>query len=498
MRASDQDRLSASQVSRCWRHIILSSPRLWTEFRCGNVALTQQYLMRSKSFPISVIVDSDSNFQAAIALKSVTDRLRSLTLRLSPSNLSEVVKKLGSPAPSLEHLELSAEPSFDERTHVPIRFLDSSAATLKSLYLNNIDIRLNLLEFPVLTHLTLAATAAWTFDMSQLFHVFASARLLQEVCVKFSGPTTPIPEGQVVQLPRMKKLSFSNTSGKFPERLLSFFDVPSVEKIELDIQLPWGDTRTVPDFLPPKLRNLPHLSKLDSLGLGVSHDHCDIRLSGPNGTMSIRTSHERPKTMESGLQFQSDWFGSLKPESIADVKDLTLLYFHGWLSVSSLLGNMPDGVRSLTMEQHETDVIQGLSPSFSGPPVLPRLESLTFLPRPELMRKHRRLTDMAQKWIFPSLTGMARARDQTGFRLSRVSSDCFTTFPRPDIESLKLYVSCVQLKTAEDSYSSDPIENHQLSSPISPPTITDPRDLTRGGSTRSRQARAKRLRQLNH
>lgn len=471
MRASDQDRLSASQVSRHWRDVIIFSPRLWTEFRCGSVATTQQCLMRSEPLPISVIADSDSNFEAVTALKFATDRLKSLTLRLSPPSFWGGVRALAYQSHSLENLKLYP-PS--EGPYVPEKFLDSSAATLKSLlksqYLNNINVQLKLFEFPVLTHLTFTTNGTWRFDMSQLFHVFTSARLLQEVCVTFFGPTTPIPAGhEVVRLPRMKKLNFSNKSGKFPKRLLSSLHVPSVEKIELDIYLPRKDRRTVPDFLPPKLRDLPHFSKLDSLELGVSQAHCDIRYSGPNGMMSIRSSHHNA---------HSDWFGS----PIADVKDLTLLCCYGRLDFLKFLGTM-DRVESLAIKQHETtcSVIQELgSMSIAGSFLFPRLESLTFLPS-ELMRKHQHLTDVAPSSIFPGLTAMARARDKAGFRISKVSSECSTTFSRSDVESLKPYVTCVQLKTAdlEQSHSSDPLGNppplnHPLSQP--PLIIADPRD----------------------
>lgn len=452
MRGLERDLLSASHVCRHWRHTLMSSPRLWTKFQCVDVSRTLQYLVRSEPVPINVIADFDSDIQAVIVLKSVTDRFGSLTLRLQPSDLLQVFRHFVNPASALERLEISAMPHRGGgptfRPTIPETFLGGSTPALKSLLLNGVNTKLNFSKFPALVHLTLV-TNVQIFDMSELFQVFTSAKLLEEVSVKFSGPTTPIPEGQyVIRLPRMKKLSFSNTVGEFPNRLLTLLVMPSVEEVKLDISLPGEDRRAMRDFLPARLRNFPHLLKADSLKLDVPHAHCNIQLGGLGGVVAIHAL--RSGSREQNDNFQSHWLNSIEPMSIADVKDLTLRSYHPeepldrcpvFKSLKTL-----DGLRSLVVERcHSGIVIEALSPNRIRGVLFPHLESLTF----QLI--------MEQTTIFPDLTDMARARRKVGFPLRKVSSDLYTTFRLSDVEKLQHYVDCVELNTRMDSRYKEPI-----------------------------------------
>ena len=451
MRALEQDLLTASHVCHRWRSILTSSPRLWTNFQCADVARTLQYLVRSEPVPINVSSDFYSDVQAVIALQPATDRFVSLTLRLRPFDLLKVFLQLSSPAPVLESLKVYVSPLVGGgRTFhpsIPGTFLGGSTPALKTLHLDGINTKLNFSEFPALTHLTFI-TNAHTFDMSELFQVFTSARLLEEVTVEFSGPTTLIPESQgIVQLSRMKKLSFSNTVGKFPERLLSLLDMPSVEGVKLVITLPGGDTRTIRDFLPPRLPNFPHLLKVDNLKLDVPYAHCNVQFGGPSGTISIHAS--RGGGRERNDNFQSHWLDSLGPMSIVDVKDLTLRNYHpqelsAQCPVLKSLRIM-DGLRSLVVERCDNAItIEALSPAKKGGILFPHLESLMF----------QLITEPTT--IFPGLTSMAQARSRAGFPLRKVSSDQSTTFRRSDVEALQCHVDCVQLNMEVSSHTSGP------------------------------------------
>jgi hypothetical protein len=452
MRGLERDLLSASHVCRHWRDTLMSSPHLWTKFQCVDVSRTLQYLVRSKPVPINVIADFDSDIQAVIALKSATDRLGSLTLHLQPFDLLHIFRHLATPAPALERLEVSAMPHRGDgptfRPTIPATFLGGSTPALKSLSLNGINTKLNFSEFPALTHLTLV-TNVQTFDMTELFRVFTSAKLMEEVSVQFSGPTTPIPEGQsAIRLPRMKKLSFSNTVGPFPNRLLASLVMPSVEEVKLDISLLGEDTRTMQDFLPAQLWSFPHLLNADNLKLDVPHAHCNTQFGGPGGVVSIHALRSGNREQKDG--FQSHWLNSIEPMSIADVKDLTLRSYHPeepldrcpvFKSLKTL-----DGLRSLVVERcNNTVVIEALSPNRNGGILFPHLESLTF----QLI--------MEPTMIFPDLTEMARARGEAGFPLKRVSSDQYTTFRLSDVNRLQRHVDHVELNTRTDSRYKEPI-----------------------------------------
>ena len=451
MRGLERDLLAASHVCRHWRDTLISSPRLWAKFQCADVARTLQYLTRSQPVPINVTADFDSDIQAIIALKSVTDRFGSLTLRLQPFDLLQIFRHFATPAPALEHLEVSAAPHRRDgptfRPTIPATFLGGSTPALKSLLLNGVNTKLIFSEFPALTRLTVV-TNVQIFDMSELFQVFTTARLLEEVSVQFSGPTTPIPERQdVIRLPCMKKLSFSNTVGEFPKHLLALLIMPVVEEVKLDISLPGEDTRTIRDFLPAQLRNFPHLLKVDNLKLDVPHAHCNTQFSGPGGVVSIHALSSGNREQNSG--FQSRWLKSFEPMSITDVKDLTLrsYYPEESLDLSPVFKSFKvlDGLRSLVVEKcNNVVIIEALSPGKKGSILFPHLESLVF----QLI--------MEPTTIFPGLTDMARARRQAGFPLSKISSDRYATFRLSDAEKLQRHVDHVELNTRMDSQFREP------------------------------------------
>ena len=451
MRVSERDLLAASCVCRRWRATLVASPRLWTKFQCADMAQTLQYLERSVPVPINVTADFYSDVQAVIALKSATHRFRSLTLRLRSFDLVRVFHQLVTPAPALERLEVHATSHLGDgppvHPSIPSSFLGGCMPALKSLHLNGINSRLDLSGFPSLTRLTLIANAH-IVDMSELFRVFSSAGRLEEVSVDFSGPTTPIPESQdVVWLPRMRMVNFSNTVGEFPRRLLPLLHMPSVREVRLDISLPGEDTRVMRDFLPPRLLNFSHLSEADNLTLGVPHAHCNIQFRGPGGIVSVRASRRGNREQKDG--FQSLWLDSLEPMSIADVKHLTLCSYHPKKSldecpVFKLLTTM-DGIRSLVVERcDDTAVIEALSPTAGGSVLFPRLESFMF----------QLITEPTT--VFPDLVDMARARSVFGFPFNTISSDQHTVFHRPDVDSLRRYVDRVQLNTGADFRSGEP------------------------------------------
>lgn len=464
MRASERDLRTALCVCRRWRVTLTSSPRLWTKLQCVDVARTLQYLARSAPVPVNVTADFYSDIQAVTALKFATHRFGSLTLRLRSLDLFNVFRQLTTPAPALERLEVYTTshqedgPTF--HPPIPPSFLGGSTPALKSLHLNGINSKLNFSKFPSLIRLTLV-TSPHTFNTSELFLVFTSAKQLEEVSVEFSGPTTPIPESQgIVQLPQMRMASFTNTAGEFPKRLLSLLDMPSVEEVKLDICLPGEDTRIMRDFLPPLLQNSPHLLEVESLTLGVPHAHCNIRFSGPGGVISVRASRRGNREQNDG--FQTHWLASLEPMSITEVKHLTLCSYHpkslDQCPIFKSLTTM-DGLLSLVVERCDNaTIIEALSPT-GGNILLPRLESLMF----------QLITEPTT--VLPDLVDMARARSQAGFPLNKVSSDQHTPLRRSDVDALRRFVDCVQLNTGADSHSTGP-------SNVPPHNIVTVRDLT--------------------
>ena len=407
----------------------MSSPRLWTDLECIHVGLTLQQLARSEPSPLNVITDHKSTVRAVRALQSGVDRLRSLTLHLRHDDLLEVFPVLSARVPILEHLKVSVDYDLTNmRASIPESFLGSSTPALKSLHLENINTKLNFSKFPALTRLTLITSSGYDiFHVSELFQIFRSAELLEEVSVEFCCKEVIVEHKSIVHLPRIRKLSFSNSSGGiFPTGLLSPLEIPCVEEVKLSISLGPYDTRTMGDFSPP------HLLEADSLELGVHYPSCNILLRRPGRAVSINAQGGYP-----GEEFLYRWLGPLDPRPMANVKDLTLKNYTSPTGdpcpVLEFLKSM-DRLRSLTLKQCKNDTImEKLSPSKEGNIWFPQLESLTL---------------WEPTSVFPSLTDMARARGNAGFPLSTVSFYQRVTtfgFSSPNIDSLKSCVGGVQI-----------------------------------------------------
>ena len=230
--------------------------------------------------------------------------------------------------------------------------------------------------------------------MSELFQIFRSAELLEEVSVEFRCKEVIVEHESIVHLPRIRKLSFSNSQGGiFPTGVLSPLEIPCVEEVKLSISLGRDDTRTMGDFSPP------HLLEADSLELGVHYPSCNILLSHPGRVVSINAQGGYAEK-----EFLYRRLGPLDPRPMANVKDFTLRDYtsptQGPCPVLEFLKTMYR-VLSLTLKQCKNDTImEKLSPSKERNIPFPQLESLTL-------------------WepgsVFPSLTDMARARGNAGF-----------------------------------------------------------------------------------
>lgn len=203
------------------------------------------------------------------------------------------------------------------------------------------------------------------------------------------------------------------------------------------------------DFLPPRLRNFPHLSNVDNLEPDVQDECCKIQFSGPGRVVSVHASCGRDRGQDGS--FRSHWLDSLESMPVANVKDLALCNYDPTRSIDRLsalgLFRTMNGVRSLVVERcNNNSIVEAFFPPKKGNILFPHLESLTFPPAAE------------PTTIFPRLTDMARALCQAGFPLSKVSSDKHTTFRRSHVDSLQCHVSCVRLGTRANSYSSEPVK----------------------------------------
>jgi len=133
-----------------------------------------------------------------------------------------------------------------------------------------------------------------------------------------------------------------------------------------------------------------------------------------------------------------------------------------------------DELRSLVVERCNNKIlIEVLSPTLTegGSFLFPHLERFAF-------HLHSEPTT-----IFPNLAEMARARSNAGAPLSKVSSDQCTTFRNSDVESLRRYVSCVQLNTRANSPCNQPVNAHPYNTvPDQPPLSKEPGGQSRGHS----------------
>ena len=396
----NRDIIALTQVCWAWREVFTSRSSMWTDLDCVGVDKTRVYLERSRSSPINVSLYRDSHLHPhdpLFQITPVTKRFKSLNIitKGKPEILQDIAAHLSHPAPLLKDLSISGD-CRHARPRIPSLF-NGDLSPLQKLQLECICTELpwrnmvNLMSFKL--------GRASPVSVRQLLDFFESAPRLREV--DLNSPTSRdggAQSGRLVLLVCLKRMEISGDSPS--SALLDHLVIPAGAELTTRVAFP------IYGHLPRSLDNLMNLSGFTTVQLHIGERYPRIRLSGPNGQVSVVLT--LPETGRSHFVLGSlDQFGTSKTERL-EINGGSCPY--GNNAYRALL-HMKD-LRVLTLtrckypELFFADVLDP-SKSSSGAVVCPKLEEFVLVPLVE-----------TGAFDLECAVGMAAARELKGAKLT--------------------------------------------------------------------------------
>ncbi|KDQ07474.1 hypothetical protein BOTBODRAFT_608957 [Botryobasidium botryosum FD-172 SS1] len=241
---------SASLVSKRWREIVLSNPRLWSIIDIPNRLVIETCITRSKSallqipllfgniFDLEDSPEYDAYKECVPILTACIDRWQSLSY---DNARTETVRSLfANPAPNLESLELDAEagPEVEEgetATYIPDGFFHGKLPRLRKLRLLACHLPLNPSNYPNLIELSLSMIEFHDSSIFALLGVLVACPSLELVRLHYLAfiPSFSDDESHAlarmapIAIPRLRKLSIAYVERfEFAQTLLSLIHPP--------------------------------------------------------------------------------------------------------------------------------------------------------------------------------------------------------------------------------------------------------------------------------
>ena len=277
-RNTDKGLLTLTHVCRSWREIFISHASLWADLDCGTINKTRLFLKRSKTSPLRIHPTRWFSKEALLLTVPHLNRLESLSLSKSSTNLLQLIEHLCSPSPFLKTLSLTV-------THgEPLALRDSIfGGNLSSLHDLRLDGLVTNLAWENMSNLRIfhfCHVPADTISVTQLLDFFERAPLLHEILLEQAFPdfSDALP-GRIVPLPNLKHLTI--TARPLHTTLMNHLLIPTGASINQTVYL--SDARSpILSHLPNDFKNLKHLSSITSITLNFA-SQMRIRFEGPSG-----------------------------------------------------------------------------------------------------------------------------------------------------------------------------------------------------------------------
>lgn len=247
-----------THVCSLWRHIALECPTLWTRISPEYPQLAFEMLKRSKSAPLTVIVNlvdlKTSDDFMSLSMKELF-RIRNLCLSNTghPDHIFEqkALACLNSAgvAPILEHLDVSFTSTIPGKI-LPKSLLGGSD-NLRSLALMNCDLHWDSPFLRTLTSLKINTTARirslTVFELISALANLANLEILSLASVLYPSPKdiVTVPPARVAQLPRLATLDFQ-TGTRGCALFLAGLAYPNTTVVKINSRFPHLPEYNVP------------------------------------------------------------------------------------------------------------------------------------------------------------------------------------------------------------------------------------------------------------
>jgi len=395
----DKNIITLTHVCWVWRQVFTSRSSLWTRIDCEDKDKTRVYLERSRSSPIDLSLRRDDDLSLHDPFFQITPhtmgRLRSLSVKATMWNLSDIATHLSYPAPLLERMSIDGDYEHDSNgiPTLTSALFGGDLPSLRNLHLEYVCTELPWRNMVNLTSLKLIDTSP--VSMSQLLDFFETAPHLYEVEFRMRIPTSGAQDGRLVSLARLESMSID---GGPSSALLDHLLIPVRARLRVEVVLPNPLIEDHPGFLD-NLRNLLGFTTIQLNDGPIPR----MEFSGPNGEvmMTLATS---PDDETFPLRFLT-LFGTSETERLE-------IYFRG--SPSSY---HPYNTLLRMKNLHTLKLYHCESPDVFVHALDPRNGSLGVVVCPkleELVIKHEKALDIE------SVIGMVAARESRGAKIKTI------------------------------------------------------------------------------
>jgi hypothetical protein len=413
MDCRDKGVIALTHVCRSWREAFISWSSLWTNFCCGklNADKTRVYLERSKSSPITLRLlrgaDLSPRGPFLRIVPRAVGRLKSLSIYGTPGNLQDITTRLSHPAPLLKHLWIDGD-SDSEAQYNPVlatTLFNGDLSSLRELRLESVRTGLPWRNMTNLTSFMLGHTFPGDVPMEKLLDFLESAPHLREIGLFYATLAFGPQNNRLVSLACLRKMDISGDDPDAPPSLLlNHLIIPIGAKLTTRVAF---YVPLLEAHLPRSLDNLKNLPNFTDTHLRIGEHFSGIRLSGPNGKVTIVFKISRIDTTRPVLDSLTrlDTSGTEHLKIDRGNPSFSNHFYRALLPMKHL--------RTLTLS-HCTDpdvFIKALSPSpsSSGVVVCPKLEKLVLMPRIE-----------EETLNMENIIEMAAARASRGVKLKSV------------------------------------------------------------------------------
>ena len=266
-------RLGWTQVCQSWRRISLSSSRLWHRIDLCDARLADEFLLRSKQTPLSLVTPCCSPLKLTTDKLSIhAYRLRSIDVFLPPDEMVQLFRSVGPNLWSLASLSLKIPPmSSTLSLSIPIPFV-------RRLNLDGVSVPWETCQN--LTSLSLRGiNKEYAPSVSELYHIFINSPRLRSIRLEgFTPPTPPTPEvpsslePELIHLPYLADLTISSDAHTLTA-LLSRLSLNLNTRLQLHVSLS-DDLHTLfPRSGLPHAPNNPHMIPIQTIRLSQYSAH---------------------------------------------------------------------------------------------------------------------------------------------------------------------------------------------------------------------------------
>ena len=315
--------LTATHVSRYWRETILGCSSLWTSIDSSHPRLAIVCLERSNTARLAVKLRPNVTLDFISNLQLHTRRIKTLDIRMPPSDFQKLLPQLDPPSIRLESMTLDLNSAYPLPCiyFPPLLSLDMS--WLRVLKVQNVSLAPPFFRPIHLSKLSIISSDGW---LSILFDLIAANSHLEEILIVSRVSDLSSSAGDLISLPHLRVLNVTLPWHAIKTLLRRVSLPPSANLIVTTAMQDHDQKEFLSTLLPETLDPLQNLLRIETLTYHYSQiaNHQTLCGSSPD------TSQARSHPYSHGGSFTFRWTALTRfdlvfsPLSLSHVRHLQL------------------------------------------------------------------------------------------------------------------------------------------------------------------------------